>query len=110
MTGARASTISGIAVTLAALVALGLLATDPAGIEQEAVPTTILLSEPASRPAPVTTVITTPAPEIEGLSESVTRVLVTRGFAADENDQGIPPSIVAVLSDRNIALTIAENG
>ena len=83
--------------------------------------TTSAQTEPASDPpttlagvvvdtAPTEVQVTTPPPEIDGLTESVTRVLSANGFAGKEEIDELPPSVVRVLVENGIALTIAEGG
>lgn len=60
--------------------------------------------------APTETVVSTPPPQIEGLSESIVRVLVSEGFASDQEVGDIPPSVANLLAARGIALTVAEGG
>ena len=55
-------------------------------------------------------VITTPPPDIEGLSEAIARVLVVNGFAVEETADEVPETVVRTLAERGIALTIAEKG
>jgi hypothetical protein len=52
----------------------------------------------------------TPPPVVDGLTENVVRVLVSRGYALEEVSEDLPESVVSVLSERGIALTIAEEG
>lgn len=59
---------------------------------------------------PTETVVTTPPPQIEGLSESIVRVLVSEGFASDQDVGEIPSSVANALAARGIALTVAEGG
>lgn len=56
------------------------------------------------------TVVMTPPPVVDGLTENVVRVLVSRGYALEEVSEDLPESVVSVLSERGIALTIAEEG
>ena len=70
----------------------------------------IVLPEAPVDIGPTEVVITTPPPEIDGLSESVTRVLSAHGFAGTEDIADLPASVTRVLIEHGIALTVAEEG
>jgi hypothetical protein len=55
-------------------------------------------------------VITIPAPTIGGVTDQVARVLASEGFAAEESLAGIPESVIALLRDQGVVLTIAVEG
>jgi hypothetical protein len=56
----------------------------------------------------------TPAPQIDGLSDTVSRVLAARGFAemmGNEDPSGeLADSVVKVLAARGVTLSVAEDG
>ena len=101
---------AGLAVAVIALLTMTWLA----GREQQADAN----AQPASTEQPLTTtsmppadtIVTTDPPVIEGLTESVVRVLVVNGYAIEEATDELPDSVVKVLAERGIALTIAEEG
>jgi hypothetical protein len=108
MSGPRPAIAAGLAVTL--LGAIPLMWLTSALSQEAAAPVTTQHSANAVVP-PVTSdpiVIEAQPPEIPGLSESITRVLSTNGFASVEHLEEVPESVVRVLSERGIALTIAE--
>jgi len=65
----------------------------------------------SSTSAVASVVITTPPPEIEGVSESIARVLSSSGFASelsfDDVAGEIPPSVLRTLIANGVVLTIA---
>jgi hypothetical protein len=103
------SVVAGVVVTLLAAIPLTWLVTSGGNeaIPFAETPPTITAT---TAPPPGEVVITAPPPEIDGLTESVTRVLVVNGFAVEEGVEGVPDSVVRVLSARGIALTIAGDG
>jgi len=83
------------------------------------VPTTTVAVPVEAEALPVAEELTvvhleTPAPQIEGLSDTVSRVLAARGFAemvGDEDPSGeLPDSVVKVLAERGVTLSVAEDG
>ena len=71
--------------------------------------TTSVAPAPTSSVEPV--VVTTPPPDMEGLSEAVARVLSTSGFASELTEQDIasqlPATVYRTLVDNGVVLTIA---
>jgi len=70
------------------------------------------IEQPAARSGrkgPV--IVTTPPIELEGLSESVSRVLTTSGFAAEltqsDFESQLPPSVYRTLVAHDAVLTVA---
>ena len=64
------------------------------------------ISSPLVEPGAADVVVHTPPPQIDGLTESVTRVLSASGFVTDEGADELPQSVVNVLVEHGIALTI----
>lgn len=108
-----ASVITGLIVAVAAAVPLVWMATNGSGVE----PTTQQEPETISAaPAPPTTllsevveVVADPV-EIEALPDSVVRTLEAAGNVRKERggELQLPGSVIAVLSDHNIVLRVAE--
>ncbi|MEA1901929.1 MAG: hypothetical protein U9N56_00215 [Actinomycetota bacterium] len=103
------SIAAGVVVAVLGAVPLLLIVVSSQSEEAPQIPTT---SIPAVNVAelPKETVFTTPPPQIEGLTESISRVLAVNGFAVEETIEELPPSVIRTLSERDIALTIAEGG
>ena len=78
----------------------------PVAVAETTLPTT-----PATVVAPDRVVITTPPPDMEGLTESIARVLSTSGFASSLSEDDIaaqlPGSIYRTLVDQGVVLSIA---
>lgn len=96
------ATAAGILIAALALLPLGWLFLG--GDDPDATASPVATDATAS-----VTVITTPPPTIEGLTEAVTRVLVANGYALEEQIDELPASVVNVLSENGIALTVAED-
>lgn len=90
------------------LVPLGVLAapTPP----PRSTPASVVTSRPPTASAPEAVVVTTPPPTIHGVSDEVARVLAAQGFAAREVVDGLPESVVAVLEQHDVVLTVAVPG
>jgi hypothetical protein len=86
------------------LVPLGVVATTSAS--DRAATTVAITQLPSPTPAPKAVVVTTPPPEIDGVSDQVARVLAARGFAAQEAVDELPESVIAVLQHFHAVLTI----
>ncbi|MFQ5555446.1 MAG: hypothetical protein ACE5GC_08775 [Acidimicrobiia bacterium] len=73
-------------------------------------PPTVVVSETAP---PTIVHLETPAPQVEGLTAVVSRVLAARGFAEsvqpDAISEELPPSVVRLLIERGVALSVAED-
>lgn len=108
MSDSSTSITAGILVALLGAIPLFWLVTSQGADEEPAAPVGL----PAAVESIVVaeTIVTTPPPEIEGLSESVARVLVANGYAAEEAAAELPESVIRSLASRGIALTIAEEG
>lgn len=87
------------------LVPLGLHAA--ASTLEPAAATPTVVTSPPPTAAPQAAVVTTPPPTIQGISDEVSRVLAAEGFAAREVVDGLPESVVAVLEQHNVVLTVA---
>lgn len=111
------SFLTAVVIAGFGLIPLGLMAMTPSETQTPLAdaPTTTSVAEFADLPAPrmealdqrARTVITTPVPQIDGVTEEVARVLAANGFAGEAAVDGIPASIVRVLVDRGAVLTIA---
>jgi len=106
---------TGIATTaLAVWVAVAAVApTDPPAAPTAGTPTTTERAAGATPPeAPDPVVINMPPPEIDGLTESITRVLASEGFAssltADDAAAQLPASVYRTLVANGVVLSIAE--
>ncbi|MCP3975327.1 MAG: hypothetical protein GY720_12655 [bacterium] len=83
---------------------------EPASAAQaaEAVP---VRSVSTTTTAPTPVVITTPPPEIDGVSESIARVLSTHGFASEMSTEDVagqlPPTVLRTLIANGAVLSIA---
>lgn len=114
MSNGLQSFLASIVIALFGLLPLGLMAMDstatPDAMTVEdptppaATPTDVVLEQPA---AGAQTVVITPVPRITGVSAEVARVLAANGFAARETVEGVPESVVRLLSERGAVLTIA---
>lgn len=103
---ASSNTAAGILVAVLALIPLFTIATrNPATTV-----TTSAETVTSSQVEPPPTVVSIQPPELEGLTESVVRVLISEGFATEEETGRLPASITRVLAHRDIALTIEEEG
>lgn len=114
MSNGLQSFLASIVIALFGLLPLGLMAMDSA-----AAPSTVTVADPTTTAATPTdvaleqpavgtqTVVTTPVPRITGVSDEVARVLAANGFAAQEAVEGVPESVVRLLSERGAVLTIA---
>jgi hypothetical protein len=110
------SFLAAIVIALFGLIPLGLMAMGSSEISapDPGVPTTPgsgsgAILEPRSIDADEVgrTVVTTPAPEIAGVTDEVARVLAAGGFATVESIEGVPESVVRVLSAHGAVLTVA---
>lgn len=118
------SMLTPVVIALMGLIPLGLMAmaaSTPGPLEAVAPPpviTTVAVSPSTTvpggeiwdRPVARETVITTPPPVIDGVTESVARVLANAGFAGEETLTELPASVIRVLRDRNVVLTVAVPG
>jgi len=95
---------------IAALAAVPLASIAMNDTSPQASDTTTTTTMPSTTVTQSVTRVTTPPPEIEGLSEPIVRVLVSNGFAAEEQTDDLPSSVSRILADNGIALTIAEEG
>lgn len=101
------SVMLALVLTMIAVIPLALMmAVAPSDPEPEAAPSTETTTPPPA-PEVATVVVTTPPPDIQGVSEGVARVLTANGFAGEETPEGLPASVIAVLAERDIPLTIA---
>lgn len=110
MSSAATSILTGLIVAVIGLAVLTVLVLTAPEPEATSMATTTPAPTGTSGIEPASTIVTTPAPEIAGLPESITKTLVANGFAAREHTADLPPSVARVLSDAGIALTIAEEG
>jgi len=113
------SVVAAIAVTaLGALPLLGLFGEadgEPQAVTSIAIDSSPVLAEVnVAKPSPVepeVITVTEPAPEITELSPAVVGVLHARGFAESapgaELESELPPSVVNLLIERDVVLTIA---
>ncbi len=109
-TGA-ASIVAAIVVTLAAIVPMLLLLPDaedpiPAPVAEPTSSTTTTVPEPVEVVVPPTPI------EVEGLPESVTRVLQASGYASElgpDGEQVLPDAVLQVLIDNDVVLTVVED-
>jgi hypothetical protein len=106
----RASTVAGL--TVAVMGALPLLWLATAGSPQQPQPAVTIdaAAVPGLEAPPAEVTLEAPSPQIAGLSEAVSRVLVSRGFAGSEGVEQLPDSVAGVLANRGITLTIAGEG
>ena len=108
MSDTSTSIAAGVLVAVLGAIPLSWLVTTEGAGEEPAPSTTLPVAIESTLPAE--TIVTTPPPEIEGLPESITRVLMVNGYAAEEAANELPDSVTRTLVDRGIALTIAEEG
>lgn len=106
---AESNTVAaGLLVAMLAAIPLASVALTDASPEVEVATTTATgISTTTTQPI---NIVTTPPPDIDGLSESIVRVLISNGFAAEEQAEDLPASVLRTLADHRIALTIAEGG
>lgn len=103
------SIASGVLVALLGIIPLlWLVSSGDTSEESSAPPSTVPAAPVAAESSE--TIVTTPPPAIEGLPESITRVLVTNGYASQEAVDELPGSVARTLARADIALTIAEEG
>ena len=106
---------AGLAIWLVAVVVAPEPEAEPVAATTAVLPTTDAPPTSAAEPvAESPVVITTPPPQIAGLTESIARVLATRGFAssltADDIASQLPPSVYRALVDNGVVLSIATEG
>jgi len=123
MRSSLTSTAAGITVAVIGLVPLlwlmGSSSTEPA---EESAPTPVVESvAPAdpmmtTTPPPEPTVVTvdSPTPGLPGVGEAATLVLYANGYAQnvapEDVGEGLPPSVLELLIERDTTLTIAVDG
>ena len=117
MKSSLTSTAAGIAVAAIGLLPL-LWVMNASHVEQPAAAEPITVAVPAPTatvtttiPEPVIVTIEPTTPKLEGIGDAATRVLYANGYAqytapADLGD-GLPPSVVQLLIDRGVTLTVA---
>ncbi len=111
-TGA-ASIVAAIVVTLAAIVPMLLLLPDaedplPAPVAEATSSTTTT----TTLPEPVEVVVPPTPIEVEGLPESITRVLQASGYASEigpDGEQVLPDAVLQVLIENDVVLTVVED-
>jgi hypothetical protein len=54
--------------------------------------------------------VTSPIPEIAGVSDAVARVLAARGFATVPAAGEVPESVARLLVEHGVTLTVSEEG
>lgn len=116
----RVTTVAGlVTAALAAVTIFGLVSIAPNQADQSAAsaPTTLVQdgATTSSHPQPTAVVtITTPPPVLDGLTESVARILSTSGFAselgADDIASQLPESVYRTLVAHEVVLTVATDG
>ncbi len=107
MTDRPRSLLVPLVISVIGLVPLGLIASLPSP-EPSLPPPAIAVAPPGSQtPRAETVVVTTPPPTIDGVSESVARVLAAGGFATEQSVPELPHSVVSVLRDQNAVLAVA---
>lgn len=120
MRTALTSTAAGLAVMGIAVVALVAMLGASPGDEPSAEPiagsptstvTTTLSATTATAAEPVVVSVVTPTPDLGGVGDAVARVLYGSGYAKhttpDELGSELPPAVLALLIEREVALTIA---
>jgi hypothetical protein len=105
MSTATRSLLIPLVLAVIGLVALGFRAaasmTEPTGVSP------MVAATPQTTTTTLAPVVTTQPPAIHGISDEVARVLAAEGFAAREVVDGLPESVVAVLQQHNVVLTVA---
>ena len=108
MVDRRTSVVAGLTVAAIGVVPLLWLATTHEQPGSSSPTATMATSPVASSESPPSEIgAEAQPPEIAGLSESVTRVLVSHGFAGSDGLDELPASVARVLADRGITLTVA---
>lgn len=105
MSGATRSLLIPVVLVVIGLVPLGLVVA--ASTPEPTATTSMVASPPPTTVAAKSTLVTTPTPAIHGVSDEVARVLAAEGFAAREVVDGLPESVVAVLQQHSVVLTVA---
>jgi hypothetical protein len=105
MTDRPRSLLAPLVVAVIGLIPLGVLASTPT--RDASLPVVAFTQQSLPERPQETVVVTTPPPTIDGVSAEVARVLAAQGFAAREVVPELPASVVAVLRDRNVVLTVA---
>jgi hypothetical protein len=107
------SILAPVVIAAMGLVPLGLMAggttahPEPVVVQEPAVVNAVTETTIAT---PTEVVITTPAPTLTGVSDEIARVLAAEGFAAEETVVGLPDSVVDLLNESGVVLTIAVEG
>ena len=119
MRTALTSTAAGVAVMAIGVVALIAMfggtareepAPEPVAVAPAPASTTTAPATTAS-PSPVVVAVPAPTPDLAGVGDAVSRVLYANGYATstapDELEGALPPAVLALLIEREVALTIA---
>lgn len=104
--GAR-SLATALVVTAIGLVPLALMVSTPGQQPETPAATTTVVPQTTAVVAAPPVVVTTPPPTIVGVTSEVAAVLAANGFASDETIPGVPESVIALLRERDVVLTIA---
>jgi hypothetical protein len=119
MRSALTSTAAGLAVAAIGAVALIAVFGAPASDESASEPVVVAPAPPPTTTAsatttstgPVVVAVPSPAPDLGGVGEAVSRVLYGSGYATntspDQLEGALPPAVLALLIEREVTLTIA---
>jgi len=120
MRAALTSTAAGLAVMAIGVVALVAMfgaaqgeepAPEPVVVAPAPTSTTAATVTTTTATGPVVVAVPAPTPDLAGVGDAVTRVLYANGYATstapDELEGALPPAVLALLIEREVALTIA---
>ena len=115
MRSALTSTAAGIAVMATGAIALVAMfgASPSEDAISEPVVATTMPATTTTTPEPVVVSVTTPTPDLAGVGDAVARVLYGSGYAKhtapDELEGDLPPTVLELLIEREVTLTIATD-
>jgi hypothetical protein len=117
---ALTSTAAGLAVTAIGIVALVAMFGSSSSVAPTAVPPTptAATAPPIATPSttstsegPFVVAVPAPTPDLAGVGSAVGRVLYANGYATNNNPEklagDLPPSVVALLIEREVTLAVA---